>query len=76
MNSIRRPRRRCRVRSVNFKVFNWLLVHEGALRVLVEYHHPNNTAPWRAQIAHRTTETLRDRVERCLALAPKRGILP
>jgi len=33
MNSITRPRRRCRVKSVNFKVFAWLLVREAALAI-------------------------------------------
>jgi len=33
MNSIRRPRRRCRVKSVNFRVFGWLLIHEAMLAI-------------------------------------------
>jgi len=33
MNSIRRPRRRPRVRSVSFRTFAWLLVREAYLRV-------------------------------------------
>jgi len=33
MNSIRRPRRRGRVKSVNFQVFGWLLIHEAAVNI-------------------------------------------
>jgi len=34
MNSIRRPRRRPRVDSVNFRVFEWVLLRESVLRLL------------------------------------------
>lgn len=33
MNSIRRPRKRPRVRSVSFRVLGWLLVREAYVRI-------------------------------------------
>jgi hypothetical protein len=33
-NSIRRPRRRPRVRSLNFRTFGWVLLREVAVEVL------------------------------------------
>lgn len=33
MNSIRRPRRRPRVDSMNFRTFFWVLLREAALRI-------------------------------------------
>jgi len=41
MNSIRRPRRRPRARSVSFKTFGWLLVREAFLRIKL-----GNQAQW------------------------------
>jgi len=33
MTSITMPRKRCRVKSVNWKVFGWLLMHEATLQL-------------------------------------------
>jgi len=57
MNSIHRPRRRCRVKSVNFKVLEWLLVREAVLAVAVRHDRTWSERTWR--ITFNTWETRR-----------------
>jgi len=59
MNSITRPRRRCRVKSVNFKVFGWLLVREAAIRVWGPYHFGRSEAVARKNLSSLTTSYIR-----------------
>lgn len=77
MNTIKRPRRRPRVDSVNFRALGWLVTREAALRVIAPYAigGPNESTA-RADLVSVPTETIQRRVRRWLNFRPDRRISP
>lgn len=77
MNSIARPRKRPRDRSVNFRSCAWLLLHEAAWNV---YMTPVATTEEGVRLRHwlarRRTTLVRADLERVARLWPARMIRP
>jgi hypothetical protein len=76
MNTIRRPRARPRVRSVNFRTLWWLLVREAYVQIMWAPAHPVDTAWPRSHMARRTTWWLRRNGEAHLREYPGRRYRP
>jgi hypothetical protein len=76
MNSITRPRRRCRVKSVNFKVFDWLLVREAYLRICHDAPTPEDRRQAARNANPPDTTSVRRVAERFLFTYPERRFLP
>lgn len=76
MNSIRRPRKRPRVRSVNFRVFGWLLVREAYLRIRFPQRGEWGNTWIRHDLVDSPTHVLRRRAERILRLNESRRYYP
>jgi len=76
MNSITRPRKRCRVKSVNFKVFAWLLIHEAYFRIVNPNGDSRSSGRIRSQIATRESSSLQADARWFLKRQPSRRFLP
>ncbi len=74
MNSLRRPRRRPRQSSVNFRVLGWLLVREGALRVCMAPAVGTSVTVWRRFLAERRPASIVRLVGSVLRRYPERRI--
>lgn len=77
MNSIRRPRRRPRVRSVNFRTLWWVLAREAAFAVCYQ---DGLGEPWelywRRHLARMSTDRVRRYAEHVIAVDPPRRFIP
>jgi len=73
MNSIKRPRRRPRVRSVSFHTFGWLLVREAYMRVFFPETAEQPRTFLRAVVAQTRTDRLAERLNGALAVAEDRS---
>jgi len=76
MNTIRRPRKRPRVKSVNFRTLWWLLVREAYWSIASLPQLPAFGARLRRNLAKRPTWWVRRRAEEFLALWPTRRFRP
>lgn len=73
MNSIRRPRRRPRRRSLSFRTFAWLMVREAALRVCYPVAVGGLSEPAaRFSLVGRPTGSMRSAVDLVLTVRPER----
>jgi hypothetical protein len=63
---IARTRKHARVKSVAWKTFTWLVVHEAAVNVLVNCYAAKDHYPLRSWVAHQSTSGIRRRIERVL----------
>ena len=73
---IARVRKHPRVDSVSWRTFNWLVIREAAVGVLVQTYHVPMGPGLRAWIAKSSTTFLRRQVERLLADDPGRRYWP
>lgn len=73
MNTLRRPRRRPRVESVNFRTLWWVLAREAAWRVIEpDLHVHIDRLPYRSWLRDISTDEIRRHVARVLRDAPSR----
>jgi hypothetical protein len=70
MNSVRKPRARPRIRSINFRVFFWLLTREAALQILGWENDGQLFEAPRELLAWNTRPRLRRMVKRELEMYP------
>lgn len=76
MNSIKRPRKRPRVRSVNFRVLWWLIAREAAWSILWPGAGPARRPEARHWLVTAGTGYLRRFCERFLREHPQRRYYP
>ncbi len=76
MNSIRRPRRRARKRSVNWCTFAWLLIREAGWRICYDRSEERFRGYTRAMYCSRQTRSIERGVRNVLTLAPQRRFYP
>lgn len=76
MNSIRRPRNRPRVKSVNFRSFWWLVRRQAALQIIAGPLSNLVSDAFTRWVLHHRPDALRDRVARTLRDKPERRIYP
>lgn len=73
MNSIRRPRRRPRVRSINWRTFAWVLLREAFVTALCHgTSWPIGDGRWRRTIARKSSSELRRHFALYLERHPER----
>jgi len=77
MNTIRRARRRPRVRSLNWRTFGWVLLREAFVTALTHSTNwPVNDGRWRRTIAIKGTCEIRRSMRIYLERHPERRIAP
>ena len=76
MNSIRRPRKRPRVRSVSFQTFGWVLIREAALCIGVGRGLHGAAFGGRDYLAHLPPRHVMLRAERILRFNEARRYYP
>lgn len=76
MNSIRRARKRPRVKSCSFLTFGWLLIHEGAWRVITRTDAPEPNHPVREHWATLRSDQVRRTAEAIIHHDERRRYFP